>query len=49
MSDLLCFNESVQVYPFDGASQRPMLVCEVPHEDAPSRFLLPEELIEFLK
>ena len=49
MSDLLCFNQNIQVYQFDGASQRPMFVCEVPNQDAPSRLLLPEELVEFLK
>ena len=49
MADLLCFNQSVQVYPFDGASPRPMFVCEVPAQNAPSRLLLPQELIEFLR
>jgi putative peptide zinc metalloprotease protein len=49
MAEYLCFNSTIQVYPFDGASQRPMLVCEVPNKETPSRYLLPQELIEFLK
>lgn len=51
MSEYLCFNQSVQVYPFDGASQRPMFICEVPSEgsDTLGRYLLPTDIIEFLK
>lgn len=49
MAELLCFNQSVQVYPFDGASPRPMFVCEVPAQEASSRLLLPQDLIEFLR
>jgi putative peptide zinc metalloprotease protein len=51
MSQLLCFNPHLTVYSFDGATPRPLLVCELPTQqsDSPVRYLVPAELVGLLK
>lgn len=44
------FNEALYVYPLDAASDRAMVLCEVPaQKDSTLRFAIPAELLDLLK
>lgn len=44
------FNEALYIYPLDAASDRAMVLCEVPAQnDSTIRFAMPADLLELLK
>ena len=50
ISMIYAFNQSLQVFPLDAASDRAMVLCEVPAQrDSTLRFAMPAELLDLLK